>query len=89
MRYAAVPPSDSFDRDFQDAGQRYQTISNVTLAIGLIGAGVSGYLWYRESKHKKHDSLQPSGGASSPGTGWIVAPTVGDHFSGAAAAVRW
>ena len=83
-------PFDSFDQNFQDAGQRYQTISNVTLALGVIGAGVSGYLWYRESKHKKHDMVQSDGGgASSPGTSWIVAPTVGDHFQGAAAAVRW
>jgi hypothetical protein len=80
---------DHFDQDFQDAGQRYQTISNVTLALGVIGAGVAGYLWYKESKAQKHGDVKPSAAAASPEASWIIAPAIGDHFTGAAAAARW
>jgi hypothetical protein len=87
-----MPPCrayDHFDSDFQSAGQSYQTISNVTIALGVIGAGVAGFLWSTESTTKKHDDVKPAAAGPSPEASWIVAPAVGDSFRGAAAAVRW
>ena len=88
----AVPcPYDSYDADLESAGKRDQTISNVTLGIGVVGAVVAGYFWYRELSHKGGGSSSSSAkaGSSSPEMTWVVAPTIGDHFQGAAAAVRF
>ncbi len=83
-------PFDSYDRDLQSAGQRDQTISNVTLGIGIAGAVVAGYFWYRELSSHKHSSGQAAkSSTSSPEMTWVVAPTIGDHYQGAAAAVRF
>ena len=90
---AATPcPFDSYDADLQSAGQRDQTLSNVALTFGVIGAAVAGYFWYRELKSPHHGVTTGAQGAKANGTPemtWIVAPTVGDHFQGAAAAVRF
>ncbi|MEO6771981.1 MAG: hypothetical protein ABI467_03050 [Kofleriaceae bacterium] len=87
----ALPcPFDSYDADLQSAGQRDQTISNVAITFGVIGAVAAGYFWYRELSHKKHgDSTSAKATSASPEMTWIVAPSFGDHFSGAAAAVRF
>jgi hypothetical protein len=83
-------PYDSYDADLEAAGKRDQTISNVTLGLGIVGAAVAGYFWYRELSHKGHgSSTSAKAGSSSPEMTWIVAPAIGDHFSGAAAAVRF
>ncbi|HTR55695.1 MAG TPA: hypothetical protein VMJ10_33695 [Kofleriaceae bacterium] len=80
-----------FDKAWQDAGQRYQTISNVTLTLGIIGAGVAGYYWYRELKAKKPDEPKPAPAAKAadPDMSWLVVPAVGDGFAGAAAMARF
>jgi hypothetical protein len=87
----STPPCRSFDKfdiDFQNAGQNYQTISNVTIALGVVSAGVAGYLWYKESKQKAHDDGK-TGASAATGTTWIVTPAVSEHFTGAAAAAMW
>lgn len=87
-----TPPCRAFDHDFdlawQDAGQRYNTLTNVTMVLGLGAAGVAGYLWYRELSAKKHGELKMTNKTSSPETSWVVVPTVGDTL-GAAAAARF
>ncbi len=87
----AVPcPFDSYDADLQAAGQRDQTISNLAFGVGVIGAAAAGYFWYREMTSHKHAAPTTAKARSdSPEMTWIVAPTIGDHFSGAAAAVRF
>jgi len=85
-------PFDSYDADLQSAGQRDQTISNVAITVGVIGAVAAGYFWYRELSHKKHGETSakaPNGQGASPEMTWMVAPSFSDHFSGAAAAVRF
>jgi len=82
-------PFDSYDADLQSAGQRDQTISNLTLGIGIIGAAVAGYFWYQELKHPHRGVTSASKANGTPEMTWIVAPTVGDHYQGAAAAVRF
>jgi hypothetical protein len=87
-----TPPCRAFDHDFdlawQDAGQRYQTLSNVTMVVGVGAAAVAGYLWYRELSAKKHGELKMTNKTSSPETTWVVVPSVGTTF-GAAAAARF
>jgi len=82
-------PFDSYDADLQSAGQRDQTISNVAITVGVIGAVAAGYFWYRELSHKKHGETSAKATSASPEMSWMVAPSFGDHFSGAAAAVRF
>jgi hypothetical protein len=87
-----TPPCRAFDHDYdlawQDAGQRYQTLSNVTMVVGVGAAAVAGYLWYRELSAKKHGELKMTNKTSSPETTWVVVPSVGTTF-GAAAAARF
>lgn len=82
-------PFDSYDADLQAAGQRDQTISNITLGVGIIGAAVAGYFWYKDVSHKHASGQAARTGTSSLEMTWMVAPTVGDHYQGAAAAVRF
>ena len=82
-------PFDSYDADLQSAGQRDQTISNVAITVGVIGAVAAGYFWYRELSAKKHGETSAKATSASPEMTWMVAPTLGDHFGGAAAAVRF
>ena len=83
-------PFDSkFDQAWQDAGKRYQTISNVTLGLGIATAAVAGYFWYKEFTAKKHGELSAGAKSSSPESSWMIAPALGDGFAGAAAAARF
>ena len=79
----------TYDQAWQDAGKRYQTISNITFGVGIATAAVAGYFWYRELTAKKHGELKASATSSSPDATWIVAPAVGAGFAGAAASARF
>ncbi len=85
---------DSFDSDIQRAGKRDQTIANVTFGVGLAAGVVAGYFWYRELKghHGKSEKAPASngggGGVMNPDASamtWMIGPTAGDGFTGAAA----
>ena len=78
-----------FDQAWQDAGQRYNTLSNVTFVVGFGAAVVSGYLWYRQLSAKKHGELKMSNKNASPETTWVVMPTGSPSGVGAAAAVEF
>ncbi|MGE5181026.1 MAG: hypothetical protein ACM31C_03145 [Acidobacteriota bacterium] len=80
---------DSYDKDVQAAGQRYQTISNVTLGLGVAVGAVAGYIWYRELSARKHGELKLGAKTSSPEATWVIVPSIDDHFTGAAAAARF
>ena len=87
-----APPCIKFDgtaADWESAGKRNQTLSNVTLAIGIGAAGIAGYYWYKELTAKKRGELKVSGGAASREMSWAVTPSIGDGFTGAAAAARF
>jgi hypothetical protein len=78
-----------YDKAYQDAGHNYQTISNVGLVLGVGAAAVAGYFWYRELSAKKNGELKASAKPASPETTWLVAPSIGDRFTGAAAVTRF
>ncbi|CAN5862385.1 hypothetical protein BH11MYX3_BH11MYX3_07810 [soil metagenome] len=82
---------DTYDLDLQKAGKRDQTISNVTLVLGIGTAAIAGYYWYKELTAKKRGERMVSGkaGASPEASSWIVSPSIGDGFAGAAAAARF
>ncbi|MFT3692943.1 MAG: hypothetical protein QM831_07370 [Kofleriaceae bacterium] len=81
-------PFDSYDADLQSAGQRDQLISGITLGVGIAGAVAAGYFWYRDSKHHATPTSAAAKSSSNEMT-WFVAPSVGDHYQGAAAAIRF
>jgi hypothetical protein len=88
---APCRPFDSFDADLQSAGKRDQTLANVTFVVGVAGLAVAGYFWYRELKGHKAGEKQ-AGGTGSPEASlpsFLVAPTSGDGFTGAAAMGRF
>lgn len=82
---------DPYDNDLQSAGKRDQTLSRVTLGFGVVAAGVAGYYWYKELTAKKRGELKVSGkaGGSPEVSSWLVTPSFGDGFAGAAAATRF
>jgi len=91
-------PEDSYPKDLEATGKRYQTISNVTLGLGVATAAVAGYFWYKELTAKKRGELKVSKGGASPETasstsGWVVVPSLGDGattgFLGGTAATRF
>ena len=79
---AATPPCRAFDHDYdqawQDAGQRYNTISNVTLVVG-VGRRRRRRLLLVPRAHgeeaRRAEGRRTS--TASPETTWVVVPTVG------------
>jgi len=67
---------DSYDQPFADSGNRYNTLYRVSLGFTIVAAGAAGYFWYRDLTSDKPSK-------------WAVAPSVGDHYAGAAAAARF
>ena len=81
---------DTYNQDLQAAGQRYETLTTVSIVIGVGAAAVAGYYWYKELTAKKRGELKVSAKASTgPESSWIITPVVGDNFAGATGAVRF
>ena len=79
------PPCFTFadkQKDFESKGKTFQTLANVSLALGAVTAGAAGWLWYRDVKRKR------APGTSSPMTGSVV-PVVGPGFVGASAGAKF
>jgi hypothetical protein len=70
---------DAYDVGLQADGERDQMMSRIGLGIGIAGAAVAGYFWYRELTGHHHET-EPK---------VVVTPSVGQNFHGAAAAVRF
>ncbi|MBA3397605.1 MAG: hypothetical protein H0T89_33585 [Deltaproteobacteria bacterium] len=85
---------DSYPKDLQAAGKRYQSIHKVTLGLGVATAAVAGYFWYKELTAKKRGELKVGkSNGRSPETSWVVVPALGDGtssgFLGGAAATQF
>lgn len=96
---------DPYDADLQAAGQRWETITGVGITLGVIGAGVAGYYWYKTFTAKKRGDFTtakakpenaPATPAPAPGedeppprSSWIITPAIGEGFAGAAAVGRF
>lgn len=96
---------DPYDADLQAAGQRWETITGVGITLGVIGAGVAGYYWYKTLTAKKRGDIttakakpegEPAAPAAAPGedeppprSSWIITPSIGEGFAGAAAVGRF
>jgi hypothetical protein len=87
------PPCQKFDSTsagYEDAGKLNDTLSKVTLGVGVVTAVVAGYYWYKSLTAKKRGSASASAAADgSPETTWVVAPAFGEGFAGAAAGVEF
>ena len=91
-----APPCNVFDKtsaDNEAAGKRYQTISNVTLGIGIAASVVAGYYWYKELTAKKRGELKVGKASGSPETTWVMVPSIGTDgqttFAGGTALTRF
>ncbi len=88
-----MPPCrtyDPYDADLQSSGQRFATLSTVSLIVGVGATAIASYYWYKELTAKKRGELKVSGkDTKSPEASWIISPSVGDGFAGAAAAGRF
>lgn len=80
---------DSTDKAYQDAGQSRQLFSRITFGVGIAGAAVAGYFWYRSLTAHHGETPAVASKASTGLDSLIVAPSVGDGFVGAAAAARF
>lgn len=65
---------DSYEQDLKDGRDRWKTMTYVTTTLGIVGAGVAGYLWYRDLKSAEPRAPRVAG-----------VPVVGDGFVGGAA----
>jgi tetratricopeptide (TPR) repeat protein len=90
-----VPPCqmyDDYSAGLHSTGKLYQTLSQVTLGVGVAASAVAGYFWFKEYRAKRRGELKVSAkSAPSPAKSWGVAPVLDGHggFFGAAAARRF
>lgn len=88
-----TPPCRQFDEEYdlavQNAGKRYNTIHQVSTALGVVSVGVAGYFWYRELTAKKRGELKVGNKNGSPETSWAITPSFSEGFTGATAATRF
>ncbi|HEY4180696.1 MAG TPA: hypothetical protein VGM90_27815 [Kofleriaceae bacterium] len=82
--------NDSYAKDLDSTGRSRQTLSRVLLPIGVAGAVVGTYFWYKELSSKKHGERQApvASGVSS----LRLAPTLpvgSEGFTGAAASLNF
>lgn len=94
----ALHPYDSFDSDLEAAGKRFETLTAVSIVVGVSAAAVASYYWYKTLTAKKRGDMssaskaKPAAPTVAPGedeppprSSWIIAPSVGEGFAGAAA----
>jgi tetratricopeptide (TPR) repeat protein len=81
------PPCRAFSdyqKGVQKLGRRYETLGNVSLTLGVVSAGVAGYLWYREISTKQRK--RSTAAAAREGESKVSAvPVFGPDFVGGAA----
>ena len=85
-----TPPCRPFDKtlaDLQAAGQRDETISQVTFYLGAATAAVAAAYWYLDIRHGGRAERNARAGRA--GSRVVAAPVVGDGFIGGAAALRF
>jgi hypothetical protein len=85
-RSCGTPPCQVFDAEFgqkvESLGKRYDMVYKVSLGVGLVTAGVAGYLWYR-------DLTRPARERPGHSPRWAVAPAIGPGLAGAAVAASF
>ncbi len=87
---AFTTATDSYAKDVEATGKRWNTFFKVGLGVGIGMTAVAGYFWYKEMKAKKRGEVKVSSSGKAPeASTWIVVPAVGEHTAGAAAALRF
>ncbi len=69
-----------YQQDLEAYGERTQTIYKVSMGLGLVTAGVAGYLWWKEIKAHKD---------AKRGNSVTVVPMVGEDVVGGAAVIEF
>jgi len=78
-------------KSLEDGGKRFNTLTNVSLAIGLVSAGVAGYFWWQELKAKKARKTRPLGRRHGRSVleRVVAVPVIGKDVVGGGAALRF
>jgi hypothetical protein len=82
------PPCRTFSdyqKDLEAAGQRYETLANVTLGVGVVAAGVAGYLWYREVKDQNEKTQAADASKNDGASRFTAVPLIDRDYVGAGA----
>ena len=89
------PPCRSFSKTqsgLQSRGKNFETIGNVTLALGAVSAIAAGVFWYLEMKggsKSDSDTNHVNPDDDNPLSSFRAAPVITDEFVGAAAELRF
>lgn len=81
------PPCRTFSdhqKDLEATGQRYETLANVTLGVGVVAAGVAGYLWYRELEDQ-NETTRAADASTSDDSRFTAVPLIDRDYVGAGA----
>lgn len=73
----------------EDDGKMFNTLTNVSLAIGIVSAGVAGYFWWKELKAKKERKAKPRVRNRSLLDRVVAIPVIGKDVVGGGAALRF
>ncbi|HUH03518.1 MAG TPA: hypothetical protein VML75_16085 [Kofleriaceae bacterium] len=88
------PPCRTFSdtqRDLQSRGETFETMTNVTMVLGLAAGAAAGYFWYKDLQRakKKKDTDKAPVRNRPPVEDFAAVPMLGPDFIGGAAAVRF
>lgn len=88
---APCRPFSDTQRDLQSRGETFETMTNVTMVLGLAAGAAAGYFWYKDLQRakKKRNADQPPVRNRPPVEDFAAVPMVGPDFIGGAAAVRF
>ncbi len=76
----------TIQKDLQKRGKNFQTVYRTTIALGVVGAGVASYFWYKDIKARKAGKERLTSRNRNP---IIATPVTDGTFWGGAAAVRF
>lgn len=86
---AFTQPDDTYAKDVEASGKRWNGFFKVGLGVGIGVSAVAGYFWYKEMKAKKRGEMKVSTSGKSPEATWIVVPAIGEHTAGFSTAVQF
>lgn len=88
------PPCRSYSdiqKDLESSGKQLNTLTNVTMVLGVVSAGVAGYFWWKEmqAKKKRKSKLGVSPKRRSLFDRVVAVPVIGRDVVGGGAALRF
>jgi hypothetical protein len=86
-------PFSDTQRDLETRGETFETLTNVTMVLGLAAGGAAGYFWYKDLQRQKKKKVSPKAPAPQrhrpPVEDFAAVPMIGRDFIGGAATLRF